>query len=475
MNGTTRRCLLSVLTLLSFSVAMFAGSTSSALAQSSIQDTVLGSVTDQQQAISAGQMGVNTTPSQQSGPKILTQQQESIRSGTQQDTTNQYANGRVAARSQLEPPVPLTGFQRMVAASVGRVLPLFGANLFSDVPTTFAPVDRIPVTPDYKIGPGDELLIRTWGQVQLDGHFTVDRSGNVYIPQVGSVQVAGVPFAQLTDLFRSQIGRNFRNFDLNVNIGQLRSIQIFIVGDAKRPGSYTVSSLSTLVNALFASGGPAPTGSMRAIQVKRGGATVTTFDLYDLLLKGDKSKDVPLLSGDVIYIPPAGPMVALAGSVDVPALYEIHSGSTVEEVLALAGGLTTLARDKGVHIERIMHRDTRSMLEISLDASGMATPLTDGDILEVTPIIDRFKMAVSLRGNVADPRRFAWFPGMRIRDLIPDKEALLTRDYWEQRNQLGNARARLHARRSTLRSRCAGDPDQRGRRRAVEGRTRCLD
>jgi polysaccharide biosynthesis/export protein len=346
-------------------------------------------------------------------------------------------NGRRLGQNVYEPPVPLTPYQRLVASSIGKVLPIFGSTLFSNVPATFAPVDRIPVTPEYLIGPGDELLIRLWGQVTLDGHFTVDRSGNVYLPQVGAVRVAGIPFAKLTDYLRSQIGRTFRNFDINVNIGQLRSIQIFVVGEAKRPGSYTVSSLSTLVNALFASGGPGPMGSMRDIQVKRNGETVITFDFYDLLLKGDKSKDVPLVSGDVIYIPPVGPMVAVAGSVDVPALYELKKESTVGELLRLSGGLSTMAQDKQVRIERLKLHDSRSVMDVKLDAAGLATELHDGDIVEVSPIIDRFKDSVTLRGNVAEPRRFAWFPGMRVRDIIPDKEALLTRDYWQQRNRLG--------------------------------------
>jgi polysaccharide export outer membrane protein len=346
-------------------------------------------------------------------------------------------NGRRVGQNGLEPPVLLTPYQRLVAASVGKVLPIFGSNLFNNVPATFAPVDRIPVTPEYLIGPGDELLIRLWGQVTLDGHFTVDRSGNVYLPQVGAVRVAGIPFAKLTDYLRAQIGHNFRNFDINVNIGQLRSIQIFVVGEAKRPGSYTVSSLSTLVNALFASGGPGPMGSLRNIQVKRNGEAVITFDFYDLLLKGDKSKDVQLVSGDVIYIPPVGPMVAVAGSVDVPALYELKKESTVSDLLHLSGGLSTLAQDKQVRIERLAQHDSRSVVDVKLDTAGMATLLHDGDIVEVSPIIDRFKDAVTLRGNVAEPRRFAWFPGMRVRDIIPDKDALLTRDYWLQRNRLG--------------------------------------
>jgi protein involved in polysaccharide export with SLBB domain len=391
-----------------------------------------------------------STPNQSAGSDSTNQQLPQLPQTPQDGTTLNGAqngntspessterNGRRLAQNAYEPPVPLTPYQRLVASSIGKVLPIFGSSLFSNVPATFAPVDRIPVTPEYLIGPGDELLIRLWGQVTLDGHFTVDRSGNVYLPQVGAVRVAGIPFAKLTDYLRAQIGRTFRNFDINVNIGQLRSIQIFIVGEAKRPGSYTVSSLSTLVNALFASGGPGPMGSMRDIQVKRNGEAIVTFDFYDLLLKGDKSKDVQLVSGDVIYIPPVGPMVAVAGSVDVPALYELKKESTVSELLRLSGGLSTLAQDKQVRIERLKQHDSRSVVDVKLDAPGLATELHDGDIVEVSPIIDRFKDAVTLRGNVAEPRRFAWFPGMRVRDIIPDKEALLTRDYWQQRNRLG--------------------------------------
>ncbi len=382
--------------------------------------------------------GTSSDQSQTMRAPVLTPTQQS----TTQDQLNQdqqtERNSRILNRNQPEPPIQLSEFQRLVAASVGKVLPIYGANLFVNAPTTFAPVNRIPVTPDYVIGPGDELLVRIWGQVTLDGHFTVDRSGAIYVPQVGTIHVSGVPFANLTDFLRSQVGRVFHNFDLNVNMGQLRSIQIFVVGEARQPGSYTVSSLSTLVNAIFSSGGPTLAGSMRNIQLKRGKETITTLDLYDLLIKGDKSKDVPLLSGDVVYIPPVGPMVALAGTVNQPALYELNSESTVKEVLALGGGLATLARNKNIRLERIRrNEDTRSIQDINLDATGMSTALADGDILEIAPILDRFKDAVTLRGNVADPRRFTWVPGMRIRDLIPDKEALLTRDYWAQRNKLG--------------------------------------
>src|ERR1044071_629655 len=208
---------------------------------------------------------------------------------------------------------PATEFQKLVASSVGKVLPIFGASLFDKVPSTFAPLERVPVTADYVIGPGDELLVRVWGQVNFDLALTVDRAGAIFIPQAGNISVAGIQFQQLPAFLRSRLERVFRNFDLTVNMGQLRSIQIFVMGQARRPGTYTVSSLSTLVNALFASGGPSGQGSMRHIQLKRGAQVVTDFDLYDLLMSGDKSKDTRLLPGDVVYIPAAGPQVAIAG------------------------------------------------------------------------------------------------------------------------------------------------------------------
>jgi len=332
-----------------------------------------------------------------------------------------------------------SAFQLAVANSTGKMLPIYGVNLFRRPPSTFAPLNMVPVTPDYVIGPGDELLIQAWGQVTLNSRYTVDRSGNIYIPQVGSLHVAGLSFAQIQGYLKAQMGRVFRNFDLNVNMGSLRSIQIFVVGQARRPGSYVISSLSTLTNALFATGGPTPQGSMRHIQLKRSGKVIVDFDLYDLLQHGDKSNDVQLLPGDVIYIPPVGPQVAVAGSVNVPAIYELKSAdtSTVGDVLGLAAGLTSVASDEKVRIERVDDHRMRSISEVTLDTQGRATVLRDGDLLEVEAIVNQYKNAVTLRGNVANPGRYVWKPGMRVRDLLPNKDALITRDYWLKRSQLG--------------------------------------
>jgi protein involved in polysaccharide export with SLBB domain len=345
-------------------------------------------------------------------------------------------------RTQQTAPLPLdspTEFQLAIANSTGKMLPIYGVNLFRKPPSTFAPLNMAPVTPDYVVGPGDELLVQVWGQVTLNSRYRVDRSGSIYIPQVGTIHVAGLTFGQMQGYLKAQMGRVFRNFDLNVNMGSLRSIQIFVVGQARRPGSYVISSLSTLTNALFATGGPTPQGSLRHIQLKRSGKVVVDFDLYDLLQRGDKSNDVQLLPGDVIYIPPVGPQVAVAGSVNVPAIYELKSkdNTTVGDVLELAAGMTNVASGEKIRLERVDDRRMRSISEVALDAQGRATVLHDGDLLEVVAIANQYKNAVTLRGNVANPGRYTWKPGMRVSDLLPNKDALITRDYWLKRSQLG--------------------------------------
>lgn len=332
-------------------------------------------------------------------------------------------------------------FQEFVFQSLGRPLPMFGHNLFSGVPSTFAPVDRVPVTPDYVVGPGDEIVIRAWGQVDIDYRATIDRNGAINIPRVGNINISGIQYKDLEGFLRSAVGRVFRNFELNVTLGQLRSIQVFVVGQARRPGSYTVSSLSTLVNALFASGGPTPRGSMRAIQLKRGDKVVTEFDFYDLLLKGDKSKDAKLLPGDVIYIPPVGGLVAMTGSVNEPAVYEIKSGASLGAMVDFAGGFTTTAEGNKATVERIADRKTRKVEEIALDKSGLARPLRDGDLVRIYALIPKFDNAVTLRGNVARPGRFPWREGLRVRDIIPDKEALISPEYWQRQNAAPTTRS----------------------------------
>jgi polysaccharide export outer membrane protein len=363
-----------------------------------------------------------------------------------------------------EPPPRPTEFQEFVATSVGRKLPIYGYSLFDRVPTTFAPIDRVPVTADYVIGPGDELLVRAWGQIDLDAKVVVDRGGEVYLPKVGALTVAGLKYDQLQGYCKTAVGRVFRNFDLNVSLGQLRSIQVFVVGQARRPGNYTVSSLSTLVNTLFASSGPSTTGSMRHILLKRNNDVVTEFDFYDLLLKGDKSKDVRLLPGDVIYIPAVGPSIAVAGSVKAPAIYEMRDRASLREAIGMAGGLATTADKQRVVIERIEDRTTRKVEEFPLDEKGLDRELKDGDVVRVFSLSPRFENAVTLRGNVARPGRYEWRPGLRIKDVIPNQDALITRAYWLGNNSVSTpSENRENTERSDSDSRNGERTDSRSR------------
>jgi protein involved in polysaccharide export with SLBB domain len=250
-----------------------------------------------------------------------------------------------------------------------------------------------------------------------------------------------VHYGDLEQHLKDAASKIFKNFNLTANVGRLRSIQVVVVGNARYPGTYTISSLSTLVNAIFVSGGPAPQGSLRHIQVRRDGATITDFDFYDLLIKGDKSKDVRLQPGDVLYIPHVGPLVAISGSVNTPAIYEMKDSSTLNDLIEVAGDLSTVADTGRVTIDRFVKHEARKTLEFPYDEQSRSLPLKDGDIVRVFSIVPRFEDTVTLRGNVSDPGRYPWKPGMRVRDLIPDAQALLTRRYWRNRAAIVNGRA----------------------------------
>ncbi|MGI4853670.1 MAG: SLBB domain-containing protein [Janthinobacterium lividum] len=349
--------------------------------------------------------------------------------------SNQNNDDRARMATRL-PDTP-TEFQLLVNQTLGSTLPIFGADLFNNPPSTFAPVGDAQVTPDYVIGTGDEIRISATGQVNQQGTFRVDRGGNISIPEVGTLTVAGLRYSELRPFIRQQLARVYRNFDLNVTLGQLRSIQIYILGETRQPGAYTVSAVSTLVNALFASGGVRPQGSLRRIELHRSNNTVTVVDLYDLLLRGDKSKDLTLQPGDIIFVPVAGPQVALAGSVVNPAIYELRGETTLGQLVKLANGLTSSANDVKVRVESITNAQ-RAIQNVNLQTGG-EIPLHAGDIVTVNNISEQFGNAVTLRGNVANPGRYAWHTGMRLSDLIPDTATLITRNYYRSRNVLGLA------------------------------------
>lgn len=334
---------------------------------------------------------------------------------------------------------PATEFQQFIFDTTGKKLPVFGADFFADAPSTFAPLGNTPVPSEYTLGPGDELLIRGWGSVDIDYRAKIDRNGLIAIPTVGSVVLAGIKAGDAEAVIRGAVGKLYKGVTINVNFGQLRAITVYVVGQANRPGTYTVSSLSTLITAVFASGGPNANGSMRNIQVKRGGALVGELDLYSFIAKGDKSGDVKLRDGDTIFIPAAVGHAALMGKVNTPAIYELRGAQdSVDSLLEFAGGMPVVADPRRAFLERIdvSQNQPRSVEQFALNAEGLKRSLKDGDVLNVTSITPDFGNAVVLRGNVDQAVRAPYKDGMRVSDLIPNRAYLITRNSIKRQNNV---------------------------------------
>jgi polysaccharide export outer membrane protein len=345
---------------------------------------------------------------------------------------------RAPSPLQLAPqPEPPTEFQHFVESTAGQMLPVFGAALFLNPQTLFAPVENAPAPENLAIGTGDELRIRIWGQVNFSANLRVSREGEIYLPKVGAIHVAGLPLSAVQEHLRQAFDRIYRNYEISVDMGAIHSIQIYMAGEARRPGEYTVSALSTLVDAVFASGGPSGAGSMRHIELKRDGKTLTDFDLYTLLVNGDKTGDMQLQPGDILYIPPAGPQVALFGSMRQPAIYELRGAGSLASVIEAAGGRTAMAEGARISVDRIEAHAERRAFTVSEDADALNTPLADGDIVRIDPIASDYRETVTLRGSIANPGHFRWHPGMHLSDLLPDPDSLVTRGYWWRRTQLG--------------------------------------
>ncbi|AZN37849.1 SLBB domain-containing protein [Iodobacter ciconiae] len=330
--------------------------------------------------------------------------------------------------------LPLNDFQKYLCSSANLPLPVFGQQIFQMQQSPYSPFEAAPVSADYLIGVGDNFSVRLWGQLDADLQLKVDRSGAVFIPRVGNVSVVGIPFGALKQHLSREVGKVYRNFDLAVTMGQLKSVQVFVVGFAQNPGSYSLGSLSTVVNALFAAGGPSANGSLRKIQVKRAGKVVNEFDLYDLLLKGDKSHDLMLQGGDVVYVPPVGGQAAISGSVKVPAIYEVKPGENLQDLINWAGGAGNFAQDGKVSIERVVAQKSRKVESVELaKAAGFA--VRGGDVVQLYALSQKIENMVSLRGNVAQSVRMPWFEGMKVSDLITSKDMLIAPRFWENKYQ----------------------------------------
>ena len=305
-------------------------------------------------------------------------------------------------------------------------LDMFGYDLFAGAPTTFAPATDIPVPAEYIVGPGDNINLNFYGKTNSQLTVVVDREGKINVPELGPIHVAGLSFQELKLMMTEEVEQRTIGLNVITTLGELRSIRIFILGEANRPGSYTVSSLSTITNALFVSGGIKKTGSLRNIELKRNGELVSTFDLYDLLLRGDTSQDVRVLPGDVIFVPPIGNTAGIGGEVKRSAIFELKDETTFADLVELSGGFLPTTYLPATKVNRIEANGQRTVVDVDLsEANTLAKSLRNGDLVRVFSILDSLEDVVMLDGHVYRPGYYAYSAGMTVSDLIDDVKDVL--------------------------------------------------
>lgn len=354
-------------------------------------------------------------------PGMMPGEQSTIRSDR---APNPYAPGSDSNRDRSQ-----RWADQTVPSKTGKDpetdLDYFGYDVFSGVPTTFAPVTDVPVPTDYVLAPGDTIITQLYGKETGSFTLAVNRDGAINFPQLGPIVVAGMTFDETRALLQARVGEQMIGTSVSVTLGQLRSIRIFVLGEVNQPGSYTVSSLSTITNALLSSGGISQRGSLRTVQLKRSGNLVTTLDLYDLLLRGDTQADVRLQPGDVIFVPPVGIRVAISGEVVRPAVYELRGETTAGDVALLAGGYSPTAYLAGARVARVDAYRERIQIDVDLQtAAGQGTPVRPQDWLIVPSILDRVDNIVTVQGHVLRPGSRQYREGMRITDVIPSVDDL---------------------------------------------------
>lgn len=319
-------------------------------------------------------------------------------------------------------------------AEFQRTLKQFGYDFFSNSSQLAQAIDTLPDSSEYILGPGDIVKLSVWGSVDLRYELTVDRNGELMIPRVGLVRVWGMGFDKAKAAIKEAVGRIYRNYEMNLTLEKLRSVQVYVVGEVEKPGRYQVSAQGTIINALAAGGGPSHNGSLRNIRITRGTQTLETVDLYDMLLTGDRSKDIRLQNGDTIYVPVVGPVVAVAGEVKRPAIYELKGNTTLSQILQMAGGISANGTLSHIQVERIENNSRRIALDYASKGENPLSALSsielkDRDMVKIFPVPATVRQVVVLKGNVQLPGEYQFRPGMRLADLIPSTQAVLPESY----------------------------------------------
>jgi protein involved in polysaccharide export with SLBB domain len=387
----------------------------------------------------AGSGEAEAQPQQQQAPAARPTPAQNAPGNTGQQPTRESRH-RNAGQSEY----PLRNLPAMrdlytQALNNPATLERFGAALFRNSIATAEknPVKStadVPVGPDYVIGPGDELVVEYWGRTTQRLTLSVDREGRILLPEAGGVIVAGRSLGDAQQIIQKLLTRQFKDITVDVTLGKLRSVRVYVVGDVKNPGAYDISSLSTALSALIAAGGPTDTGSYRLLKHFRGKKLVDEIDLYELMLHGVTSTQSHIETGDSILVPPAGPQVTVSGTVRRAAIYELHSEQTLDQILDLAGGVPVSGQLNNVRVERIEAHTRKEMLSVNLPQSGNVAEVEDafkrvqvkdGDIITVAPILPQTNQVVYLQGHVFRPGKYPFQNGLKVTDIIPSFNDLL--------------------------------------------------
>lgn len=343
-----------------------------------------------------------------------------------------------AEKPKSLPDRALSPFQRFVFENTGKLLYPFGSSSLQKEFSVGGETNT-PVSADYEISAGDQILVRVWGAIDVNHSATVDRDGQLTIPTVGTFPVAGVRARNLDQFLIAEIGKYYKNFNLSATLGKLSGVSIYVAGQALAPGLHTVSSTSTLASVVFSVAQPGINGSFRNVQLKRGGETVATFDLYDLLRKGELNGDRKLRAGDVVFVSQVGARVALNIDSPAAAIFELKPGENLNDILEIAGVDRTLLRQDTVLIEGFNTANPkapRGVEQLSYARALNQATLQDGDIVTLFQTRREFANAVTLKGNVAAAARYPFFEGMRISDLVPNTDALIQDSYFKKKGAL---------------------------------------
>jgi len=350
--------------------------------------------------------------------------------GLRQQAGAQSGNQQPGGQPQQLLVQPFGAQGQAMLGPFGTPLRQYGYSIFAANVSTFAPVDDIPVGPDYVMGPGDDVTINVWGAVDSTLVRTVDRNGRIVLPKVGDLRIWGLTFAQADRLIRDELARYFRGFQTSVTMGRLRTVNVYVVGEVCQPGVYTLSSLSTVTNGLFSAGGPTKLGSLREVRLIRGGYQVARLDLYDFLQRGDRTRDYRLESGDTIFVPPIGDVVAVAGEVKRPAIYEVRSDTRLADVVTMAGGVTPTSYLKRVQVVRALPSSERVTVDVDLTGyylkgdEASNPPVNGGDLVLIHRSDPRIYNTVRVEGAVKYPGAYELKPMMRISQLLPAEKLL---------------------------------------------------